>query len=157
MGSSGSVLEKKRLNMNLHYFALFLLLVLTVNGAPKPDPKPSPKAAPKPIPKAAPKPIPKAAPKAGPNPMPKPAAKAKAQMAIIFNNKRHGGTGIPGMPGMTPMEYGYEYGGYDDYNEYGDYGFGEDAGNGKMYDMMIMDSYVNGGNGGMGMETRRMK
>ena len=65
-----------------------IVLVLTVNGAPKPDPKPSPKAAPKPIPKAAPKPIPKAAPKAGPNPMPKPDPKAaaKAQMAIIFNN-----------------------------------------------------------------------
>merc|ERR1712240_777082 len=85
MGSSGSVLEKKRLNMNLHYFALFLLLVLTVNGAPKPDPKASPKAAPKPNPKPKAKPDPKADPK------------AKAQMAIIFNNKKHGGDGAMGI------------------------------------------------------------
>merc|ERR1711862_885687 len=90
MGSSGSVLEKKRLNMHLHFFALFLLLVLTVNGAPKPDPKSSPKAAPKPNPK--------------PNPSPKADPKAKAQMAIIFNKKKkHGDTG---------MSYAGEYGGY---------------------------------------------
>merc|ERR1712042_285290 len=76
MGSLGSVLGKKRLNMNLHYFALFLLLVLAVNGAPKPDPKASPKAAPKPNPK----------PKAKPNPKVDP--KAKAQMAIIFMETR---------------------------------------------------------------------
>merc|ERR1711862_631725 len=116
MGSSGSVLEKKRLDMNLHYFAVLLLIVLTVNGTPKPDPKPSPKAAPKPIPKAAPKPNPKADPK------------AKAQMAIIFNNKKHGGDmGMPkmGMPKMENREGEYYYDGYDgeDYNDgaYGDY------------------------------------
>merc|ERR1712240_1000536 len=91
MGSSGSVLGKNRVDMNLNHFALFLLLVLTVNGAPKPDPKPSPKAA--------------------PNPMPKPAAKAKAQMAIIFNNKKNGATG------NHMDEYGYEYA-YD--NGYGE-------------------------------------
>merc|ERR1712098_629300 len=117
MGSSGSVLEKKRLNMNLHYFAVLLLLVLTVNGTPKPDPKASPKAAPKPIPKAAPKPNPnpKADPKADP--------KAKAQMAIIVNNKKHGGD--MGMPKMETREGAYSYPGYgvEDYNDgaYGDY------------------------------------
>merc|ERR1712042_317805 len=75
--SSGSIFGKKRLNMYLHYFALFLL-VLTVNGAPKPNPKPNPKADPK----------------------------AKAQMAIIFNNNKHGDTG------MSYREYGeyYSYG-----------------------------------------------
>merc|ERR1711982_231399 len=118
MGSSGSVLEKKRLNMHLNYFALFLLLVLTVNGAPKPDPKASPKAAPKPSPKAAPKPNPK--PKAKPDPKADP--KAKAQMAIIFNNKKHGGDmGMPkmGMPKMENREGEYYYAGYDgeDYND----------------------------------------
>merc|ERR1712142_1371189 len=77
MGNSSSVLGR---NMNLYYFALFLLLVVTVNGAPKPDPKPIPKAAPKP----------------NPNP--------KAQMAVIFNNKKHGGTGI-----SYAEEYGMEY------------------------------------------------
>merc|ERR1712112_513513 len=127
MGSSGSVLEKKRLNMNLHYFAVLFLLVLTVNGTPKPDPKASPKAAPKPIPKAAPKPNPKAAPK--PNPKPNPKAdpnadpKAKAQMAIIFNNKKHGGT--MGMPKMERR--GEEYGfGYDYNGAYGDGDYGGD-------------------------------
>merc|ERR1712042_103236 len=79
MGSSGSILGKKRLNMNMyvHYFALFLL-VLTVNGAPKPNPNPNPKADPK----------------------------TKAQMAIIFNNNKHGDTG------MSHSEYGeyYSYG-----------------------------------------------
>merc|ERR1711982_171816 len=115
MGSSGSVLEKKRLNMHLNYFALFLLLVLTVNGAPKPDPKASPKAAPKPSPKAAPKPNPK--PKAKPNPKADP--KAKAQMAIIFNNKKQGGVGFPGAMGgggggedTYAYAYGYEDAGY---------------------------------------------
>merc|ERR1712142_1385977 len=65
------------LNMYLHYFALFLL-GLTVNGAPKPNPKPNPKADPR----------------------------AKAQMAIIFNNNKHGDTG------MSHSEYGeyYSYG-----------------------------------------------
>merc|ERR1719147_487799 len=48
--------------MNLHYFPLVFLLVITVNGAPKPSPI------------------------AGPNPNPDP--KAKAQMAIIFNGGR---------------------------------------------------------------------
>merc|ERR1712142_1068179 len=88
MGSSGSVLGENRLNMNLQYFGLFLLLVLIVNGAPKPDPKPSPKAAPEPIPKAAPKPIPKAAPKPNPNPYPKPTPKAKAQMDTKYNRRQ---------------------------------------------------------------------
>merc|ERR1712058_170562 len=115
MGSSGSVLEKKRLNMHLHYFALFLLLVLTVNGAPKPDPKASPKAAPKPSPKAAPKPNPK--PKAKPNPKADP--KAKAQMAIIINNKKQHGGGFP------RAEWGGGYGG-GEYAGYS-YGYGEDA------------------------------
>merc|ERR1712098_268819 len=119
MGSSDSVLEKKSLNMKLHYFALFLLLVLTVNGAPKPDPKASPKAAPKPIPKAAPKPNPKAAPKPNPKPHPKPNPKAdpkaKAQMAIIINNKKHGGD--MGMPKMENRESEYIYGYGDDYND----------------------------------------
>merc|ERR1712042_225388 len=107
MGSLGSVLGKKRLNMNLHYFALFLLLVLTVNGVPKPDPKASPKAAPKPNPK----------PKAKPNPKADP--KAKAQMAIIFNNKNHGSTGIKPECG----EYG---GNYEECGEYASdvYGYG---------------------------------
>merc|ERR1712098_867812 len=59
MGSS--LFAKKRQNMNLYHFGLFLLFVLAANGAP--DPNPSPKAAPKP----------------NPNP------RAKAQMAIIFN------------------------------------------------------------------------
>merc|ERR1719147_366442 len=48
--------------MNLHYFPLVFLLVITVNGAPKPSPI------------------------AGPNPNPDP--KAMAQMAIIFNGGR---------------------------------------------------------------------
>merc|ERR1712098_842394 len=131
MGSSGSVLEKKRLNMNLHYFAVLLLLVLTVNGTPKPDPKASPKAAPKPIPKAAPKPNPKAAPKPKPKPNPKPNPKAdpkaKAQMAIIIDNKKHGGGGTE----FASDDYDYDdyngaaYGGYgDDYagaDDYADY------------------------------------
>merc|ERR1712142_992242 len=93
--SLGSVLGKKRLNMNLHYFALFLLLVLTVNGAPKPDPKPSPKADPK----------------------------AKAQMAIIFNNKNHGNTGIKPECG----EYG---GNYEECGEYASDVYGYDYGEG---------------------------
>merc|ERR1711942_370436 len=118
MGSSGSVLEKKRLNMNLHFFALFLLLVLTVNGAPKPDPKASPKAAPKPSPKAAPK----------PNPKPKAKPDAKAQMAIIFNNKKHGAGGFPGaMGGGGEDTYAYAYG-YEDAGYGGAYdeGYGYD-------------------------------
>merc|ERR1719187_2428241 len=84
--------------MNLHYFAVLLLIVLTVNGSPKPDPKPSPKADPKP----------------------------KAQMAIIFNNKKHGGDmGMPrmGMPLMENREGGLDFSGYgEDYNDgaYGD-------------------------------------
>merc|ERR1712142_869232 len=99
----------ERRNMSMQYFGPFLLLVLIVNGAPKPDPKPSPKAGPKPIPKAAPKPIPKAAPKpipkAGPKPnpnpkpnpkpIPKPIPKAKAQMPLNYIKKRGGdGDGI---------------------------------------------------------------
>merc|ERR1712066_635870 len=63
MGSLGSLFAKKRQNMNLYHFGLFLLFVLAANGAP--DPNPSPKAAPKP----------------NPNP------RAKAQMAIIFNGR----------------------------------------------------------------------
>merc|ERR1712243_523966 len=122
MGSSGSVLGKKRLNMNLHYFALFLLLVLTVNGAPKPDPKASPKAAPKASPKAAPKPNPE--PKAKPNPKADP--KAKAQMAIIFNNKNHGNTGIKPECG----EYG---GNYEECGEYASDVYGYDYGEGYGY------------------------
>merc|ERR1712142_1417510 len=99
MGSSGSVLGENRLNMNLQYFGLFLLLVLIVNGKPKADPKPSPKAAPKPIPKAAPKPIPNPNPNPNPKPIPKSDPKAKAQMALIFNKKSGGigdGTGESG-------------------------------------------------------------
>merc|ERR1712098_377521 len=139
MGSSGSVLEKKRLDMNLHYFAVLLLIVMTVNGTPKPDPKPSPKATPKPIPKAAPKPNPKAAPKPNPKPNPKADPKAKAQMAIIFNNKKHGGDmGMPrmGMPKMENIEAGYgdDYkGAYgDDYTDGYDYA-GYDNGHGTDY------------------------
>merc|ERR1712098_723024 len=86
--SSGSVLRKKRLNMNLRYFALFLLLVLTVNGAPKPDPKADPKA--------------------------------KAQMAIIFNNKHNGDTGMFGGGGGDNLARGkatHEEASYGDYGE----------------------------------------
>merc|ERR1712098_300431 len=151
MGSSGSVLEKKRLNMNLHYFAVLLLLVLTVNGTPKPDPKASPKAAPKPIPKAAPKPNPKAAPKPKPNPKADP--KAKAQMAIIINNKKHGGNmGMPKMEGreMEFFDEGYDYAGFgddykgaygDDYtDDYGDYA-SYDNGHGTDYQRESLTDY----------------
>merc|ERR1712042_38836 len=62
MGITDSELEKDRSMMNLHYFPLVFLLVITVDGAPKPSPK------------------------AAPNPKPDP--KAKAQMAIIFNGGR---------------------------------------------------------------------
>merc|ERR1712142_1412986 len=95
----------ERRNMSMQYFGLFLLLVLIVNGAPKPDPKPSPKAGPKPIPKAAPKPIPKAAPKPIPNPkpIPKPDPKAKAQ---IFNNMRDGNGDGTGENGPTELTIG---------------------------------------------------
>merc|ERR1712066_664847 len=65
MGSLGSLFAKKRQNMNLYHFGLFLLFVLAANAAP--DPNPSPKAAPKP----------------NPNP------RAKAQMAIIFNGGKN--------------------------------------------------------------------
>merc|ERR1711942_360019 len=46
-----------KLRMNLLWFNVFLILVLSaaVNGEPKPNPKPDPKAKPKPDPKADPK------------------------------------------------------------------------------------------------------
>merc|ERR1712142_154169 len=91
MGSSGSVLGKKRLNMNMQYFGLFLFVV--VNGAPKPDPKPSPKATPNP--------------NSNPKPIPKPDPKAKAQMALIFNNKKgHGDNMFTGESGGEEINIG---------------------------------------------------
>merc|ERR1712042_152912 len=98
--SSGSVLRKKRLNMNLHYFALFLLLVLTVNGAPNPNPKADPKADPK----------------------------AKAQMAIIFNNKHNGDTGMFGGGGGGNLAFGKATHPEYSYSEQPTYDYGGDVG-----------------------------
>merc|ERR1712066_674491 len=44
MGHFEFNLRRESIEMNLHFFSLLLLLVLAVNGAPKPDPKAIPKA-----------------------------------------------------------------------------------------------------------------
>merc|ERR1712142_959578 len=80
MGISDSELGKDRFMMNLHYFPLVFLLVITVNGAPK----------------------------AAPNPKPDP--KAKAQMAIIFNGGRGHTGQMKMVGRSFDDEYGFEQG-----------------------------------------------
>merc|ERR1712142_151128 len=50
MGQLKFNLRKELIEMNLQFFSSLILLVLAVNGTPKPDPKAIPKAAPKPNP-----------------------------------------------------------------------------------------------------------
>merc|ERR1711942_599889 len=108
-----------RLKMNLHFFGVFFLLVIAVNGAPKPTPK------------------------ANPKPNPKSKADPKAQMAIIMSERRRvdyqdkyprrqfglggmggygGGMGGYGGYGHGMGGYGGGMGGYGNYGGYGFYG-----------------------------------
>merc|ERR1712002_666202 len=85
---------KDRLNMNLHCFVSFFLLVIAVNGVPRANPVPN----------------------SNPNPDPK----GKAQMAIIFNGRngypktlfgRRGTfSGMGDVAPGSPWESGYESG-----------------------------------------------
>merc|ERR1712098_986734 len=86
MGSLNSTL-----GMNLQFFALLFLLVLAVNGAPKPEPKAIPKAGPK------------------PNPM----RMRSLPMRIVFPGGQIKGNG------MVIDNYGNDYSGNNDYGNYG--------------------------------------
>merc|ERR1712142_1354061 len=128
-------LRRESIEMNLQFFALLLLLVLAVNGAPKPDPKAIPKAGPKPKPYSW----------AMSGMMKSQPMRMKSQpMTIVFPGGQIRGNG------MVIDNYG------NDYN--GNSGFGNNGGFGGFQDLsgLLASAHDFGNNGGNQVSGNRM-